>query len=388
MGGADRPTGASGSGVGLGPLRHGTDASEASHATEPRQELQEPREDGDLFLTCLRLRFEERGSWTQALASPADGARDATPPPPRPGSPYVSPRREAAEEALPPDRDTPPLASPPASPPEARRSWREWAGLPPKGSTRALARRLLKGESWRSSQAAALRPAFGRAGRGLELLPAEGGGGWEHLAVAARKDGAKDHTLALTSAPLLPAEPKCGSDCVLQTFYFELEVLGTSPGTARTCSLGFAWMPPEGALPAVASEMPQALIVGGEPLRAHLGGKDLGKVAGWRPAVHIVEGSVVGALLEVRAAAGPLPDAPATSLRLLVLQDGEVRAEVRAALGGVDWAPSSEHTPHGVVDVAGNVRRVRLRPAVPPPAAVAAAAATARGAAQSRVGGS
>jgi len=406
MGRASWHTGESGSGAclglpGLPP--HGTGASVRSEAGSPRHE---PRTSGNLFLTCLRLRFEERGSWSKALESPAGGnsgcfghggERESTPPPPRPGSPYASPAEGVADEvaepaelpaaftapASPPQRDSQPLGSA-----EVRLSWREWMGLSPWGSTRAYARRLLKGESRRAGSAAL---AFGRAGLGVELLPAEEGH-WEPLVVAARKERAKDHALALTAAPLTPrpaSETGCCEDGV-RRYYFELEVLETSRGTAQTCSLGFAWAPPsEGPLPPVLGELPRTLSVGGEPLRARLCGRDLGKVAGWRPAVHLQEGSVVGALLEVRApTTGTSPSEPIL-LRMLVLQDGEARAELHAKLAaedGAGWAASPELAPHGAVDIAGNVRRVRLhRGAAPPPRKVPMVA---RAASASRVGGS
>merc|ERR1712227_276211 len=92
--------------------------------------------------------------------------------------------------------------------------------------------------------------------------------------------------------------------------------------------------------------------VWGPPTRV----RDLPEVAHMlpRPLVHVTRNSRIGALLEVQGPRGSEPG----SLMFKVYQDDGARAEMR-------WEPETFDggklkAPHGVVDVKGCVRQVRL----------------------------
>merc|ERR1712217_816902 len=171
----------------------------------------------------------------------------------------------------------------------------------------------------------------------------------------------------------------------LRHYYFEFSVLEVDPCTTRTLMLGFVWQPPgtvdreqvckanlfdtmkAPVLPATASELPQAFVIGGDPPRWFFAGRDLGKIAGWSPLIHTVSGSVFGALLEVRYASGK--DAAPPLLRFVLFQDGKRCAEHVVELIRPEdaWVLLPGPGPHGLIDICGNVRKVQLSNNLQPP---------------------
>lgn len=370
---------------------------------KPLFQRQEPAGGGNLFLVALKLRFEEDGSWEAALGSgrPSedsldlklrDGASTSTPPAADESA------GEAADEAA----AAPPLSARSVSsesPSKVKSTWKDWAGRENGGEgyrafdiVRGLGKLLLGKGAQQAAADAAL--SFGVAGGNVELLPdpADAAGAAERaLVIAFRLDGAGEDSVALTSRPLptlaslaplsarrpsmdassIPAEPT-------QTqYYFEFEVTEVDPLRPRTLSFGFAWEPWEswidGDAPSagisVASRLRYSFIVGGELPRYHFGGRDRGKLLSWRPRIDVVDGSVLGALLEVREDAAEGSGADSRALRLLVFQDGALRTEVveKIRLSADSWAEALRTGPHGVVDVCGNVRCVQLRQGGMPP---------------------
>lgn len=369
-----------------------------------RGKVAAPAVGGNLFLTCLRLRFEERGSWTQAL-QPAFASAEAG----NTGQPA-----EAAEPVLADITTANECSESRIGPASERGSWRERAGLPPRGSTRALLRRLLLRRPQQHGTAearhpvrAAWPPAFGIASEALRLSPgledSDGSPGAQHTLwqrarpyLVARCQGSSEMGgVVITAAPLrpLPSPQRCQANsssvvlpAVRRAYYYELEVVENLPGRARSLSLGFFWRPEllPGGLPSAASQLPRSVIVGGEPSRALLCGKTLCEVGGWRPALRLAAGSTLGVLLEVRSevaccgSSTRVAAAPAL-LRLVIFQDGAVCAELRTEVSADGDAERVElHAalkprklsagPYAVVDIGGGVRSVRLRAAVGPPA--------------------
>mmetsp|Transcript_19695 Transcript_19695/g.59933 ORF Transcript_19695/g.59933 Transcript_19695/m.59933 type:complete len:660 (+) Transcript_19695:3-1982(+) len=208
---------------------------------------------------------------------------------------------------------------------------------------------------------------FGPCGKNVELATSSASSqpptGEAMRDVATRTSGLLDGVV-LTAEPL-PAVPAEGSPHGCQ-YYFEVEVLDAAQrctGTTRTVSLGFAWSAPGEAAarpPEMARQLPRSFVVGGDLPRAYLSGRELCKVLGWRPLFDVAGGSVIGALLQVRAG----------SARLTVVQDGACRCSAEAELPEGRW----EGAPHGVVDVCGTVQRVALRQGAEVPGAALQAA--------------
>lgn len=194
--------------------------------------------------------------------------------------------------------------------------------------------------------------SFGLCGKNIELLSSA-----SHVSrtVAWRSEAVVD-ACALTAKPLPLALPSSlGS---WQQYYFEVRVLEVATGTrtTKTLSLGFVWLTGAGGdvtdtrLPDAAKGLRRSIIVGGELPRVHLGGVDAGRLSGWRPIREISVGTTVGAFLEV------LPDTGNGGfVRITVSQDGVGRFASEHELPS-SWVGA----PHGVVDVAGTVRRVEL----------------------------
>jgi len=373
--------------------------------------VQEPQS-GNLFLTCLRLRFEERGSWSQAIADPSSISDAGSDRCAGAGEGGEGGEGEAAAAAGAEKRfedlgwkQDPDEPQEDASP-NSKASWRARVGLPPRGATRQFLRRHVKRLSGKfrpelqfcTSRAfdgsRRLRCAnFGRAGARVELIGDDEG----DLVIASQQTASPVLTdaLAITAQRLWPTvlvHSDAGARTSVQQHFFELEVLELVRGTARSLSLGFSWaddaeegtdeetslsMPP---LVGAAGLLPHAFVVGGELPRAHLCGKCLEADIAWRPIIHLTEGSHVGVMLELApappAASGEdlerwLDEAAmaseAAELRLSVWQDGVRRAEV---LGRLSWADEGRllhrvladptRGVRGVVDLCGSVRRVRL----------------------------
>mmetsp|Transcript_71263 Transcript_71263/g.202020 ORF Transcript_71263/g.202020 Transcript_71263/m.202020 type:complete len:630 (-) Transcript_71263:15-1904(-) len=196
-------------------------------------------------------------------------------------------------------------------------------------------------------------------------------------AIATRTSGLV-HGVALTASPLPlllgplasspgPAGPRGpGAECLgpMLRYYLEAVVLGVlEQRTSRAPAIGFAWpLRPAGeasretwaagGVPENAASLPRSFVAGGDLPRAHLGGKELGKLSGWRPLLDVRAGTVLGALLELDAGMG----------RLSVFQDSICRCVTEGAVPD-SWSGA----PHGVIDVCGNVCSVQLRQGAMPP---------------------
>jgi len=344
--------------------------------------------DGNLFLTCLRLRFEERGCWSDALdevdSFRQPGAQDDT----DGDSDDLKVPEGQIQVSAQPSAVVCPTSSAGSSPMRQSPTWRERIGFrrrletaaaEPRPSLRHHARNILWQQRavrrMRSLRLGAGPPlGFGAVGPNVSLeAPSPG-----RSAVAARRPGAfgSDGGIACTSRPLLPEMPAGAGRrgrATSRRYFFEVQVPEVAKGTTESMSLGFAWSAGASGAAELASAktargLPLALVVGGDLPRAYCCGRVVGTEIGWRPILHVREGSVVGAVLEVSRCAA-LPDSEqAFRASLAVLQDGSKRAEVvmdlepgsgdDAALLGVLSDPSLD--PYGVVELCGNVRRVQL----------------------------
>mmetsp|Transcript_1865 Transcript_1865/g.4274 ORF Transcript_1865/g.4274 Transcript_1865/m.4274 type:complete len:415 (-) Transcript_1865:503-1747(-) len=365
---------------------------------------------GNLFLTCLRLRFEECERWSEALQVPPAAAEadeehgeedhhghDGDNPD---DQEHFSPRSHHAgteAEDLSPD---------------SRASWRQRVRFvrPQRGATKRLLRRLsgrLRQDSNHPGPARTTKAfpeplplridGFGRMGEQVELSVDD-----EGVAAVASQHGSApvmDSAICFTSLALRPALVSYGAGGDLsargpvfgpQKFYFELEILEQVARTARTMSIGFSWDADLHKTDEVVSDrfvkkLPHMMVIGGELPRAYLASQRLPVDIAWRPILHLQEGSFLAVTLEVSPSLPPagtsgeeldawLDDAAmsfeALQLRLRVWQDGTKRAEV---LGSLDWAEegrlfvlaalSQEPSRgiHGLVDLRGSVRSAKLR---------------------------
>jgi len=247
---------------------------------------------------------------------------------------------------------------------------------------------------------------FGASGGNVRLSAAPDAAPGAAPAVATRFNGLLQ-AVAITAAPIgfTPRPPpstkaceRCGASQTRDR-YFELEVqeLGERRGSIRTLLAGFIWRPlpheegvqgdawPTRRAPLLdsASQMPRCLVVGGDLPRAFLGGRDLKRIAGWRPLVDLTEGCTVGVLLEEsqaeqefafpacassallaegRGSAGLAVGESMRRHQLTIFQDGVRRCSVEADVPEA-WGDDV----FGIVDVCGTVQRIALRQAALPP---------------------
>ncbi|CAJ1432279.1 unnamed protein product, partial [Effrenium voratum] len=155
-------------------------------------------------------------------------------------------------------------------------------------------------------------------------------------------------------------------------YYFEVRVETTAEKrTNRTLALGFAWHLPhallmnehdspsylrrrasvwslDGHMPENASGLPRSLILGGDPPKAYLGGKEIAKLS-WRPLLECALGTVLGLALDMEE----------DKLRVSVYQDGAQKCVVEAPVPE-DWTWPGLGAPNGVLDVCGGVTSVAL----------------------------
>jgi len=257
----------------------------------------------------------------------------------------------------------------------------------PPNSARGLQRLEVRTAGWRQyvvSMDSAFRYfesiGFGSHGHNVELSAAPGAPPNVAPATATRTAGLVQG-VALTASPL-PVLVPFGADasqCLTVAsmvfplrYYFEVEVLEMlEQRSSKTLALGFAWplcaaeaassQPASEAAPAwsaggrvpeSAAGLPRSVVVGGDLPKVHLGGKEIGKVVGWRPLLDVAAGTVLAALLEVDV----------STFRVTVFQDSVRRFSTEAAFPE-GWTGA----PHGVVDVCGAVRCVRLRQGALPP---------------------
>lgn len=313
---------------------------------------------GDLFLTCFRLRFEERGSWTQASDLPTEDQQGPD-----------QEKRMAAAAA-------PELATPKRAP-----TWKEWSGRQRGNDGFRLDDLVLKPIApLRRRYGRGTGPAFARCSANAEIHA----GGVEAL----RCDGASTHGIVVT-APLLsvslrstdpqgapqgqgqssysvrPSSSRFSSifsKAAVELYYFELIASRVSSNTTRSVMLGFCWDipaqgPDPGLWPEFAEQLPRSFVIGGD------------NVNGWRPVIHVMNDAKIGVLLEVRkdqrsrwsfpGAAGDLT--PPMSSKIVIFQDGSKVTEVSQEM------PHEDRCPHGIVDLCGNVGKVGLLASITPP---------------------
>lgn len=310
---------------------------------------------GNLYLTCLRIRFEERGSWSKALQPQVDSGQADTG-----------------------EGDHTPEGS--ASPSKPLKDNGQLLTVPPRCEEDSSSSNSSPSRKLRSKLC---QLAFGYASEHLLLQQSDvtASGFWGRALggndVAAKRPGELGEDgggRAMTAKPLRPlrGHTHCRSARGLPparaSYYFELEVLQTELATNQTLALGFCWhragLRMQDPLP---TELFGSFLLGGELPRALFGDTEVCRPVGWRPLVHVVSGSRVGALLEVRDHVGgkemPL-------LRLSIIQDGTLRAE--AAIWSSTLPTLTEESkdavlaavagkrPYGLVQVCGSVTSVRL----------------------------
>eukprot|EP00435_Cladocopium_sp_Y103_P042373 s1531_g11.t1 len=268
---------------------------------------------GNLYLTCLRLRFEERGSWSKALEPQVDHS--------------VVPEGEGAEGDRSPDGASPAKLQ--------KEKSNHWLTVPPRCEEDSSSSN--SSPTPRKFRSKLVPLAFGYAADSvlLQQSTVTASGFWARALggndVAAKKSAVDaDGGLAMTAKQLRPVRGAATSQCrsarglapPRASYYFELEVLQTELETSRTLALGFCWSKGLRMQDPLPQELPGSFLLGGELPRALFGGTEICRPDGWRPVVHVLSGSRVGALLEVRdhGTQGPL-------LRLSIVQDGTARAE-------------------------------------------------------------
>ena len=313
---------------------------------------------GNLYLTCLRIRFEERGSWSKALEPQVDfsvvpAEREGEGSPDGAASPGKLPQEKSSQHLAVPQRCDDESSSSNSSP-----------------TPRKFRSKLAPLAFGYSSEDVLLQQsdltASGFWGRAL--------GGNDVAAKKPSMDGA-DRGLAMTAKPLRPlrsqpmpnARSARGLTPARASYYYELEVLQTELATNRTLALGFCWSKGLRSQDPWPQDLPGSFLLGGELPRAVFGSTEVCRPVGWRPLVHVLSGSRVGALLEVRdhAAGSQLP-----VLRLSIIQDGSLRAEAAIYWSSLDtlteesrsavMAAVAGRRPFGLVEVGGSVSSVRL----------------------------
>mmetsp|Transcript_12266 Transcript_12266/g.28644 ORF Transcript_12266/g.28644 Transcript_12266/m.28644 type:complete len:666 (+) Transcript_12266:169-2166(+) len=232
---------------------------------------------------------------------------------------------------------------------------------------------------------------FGKCGRNIELQDGPQG----PRVGAHRKEGLL-HGICLTESPLqqLPSEPGAAASSSTPQYYFEIDVREPfhTATKSKTLFLGFAW-PPRGptgtvdgassssscssfgSLPEVSSEMPRALVVGGDLPKVFCDGKEVGKLQGWRPMRDVGPGSLLGALLapvqsEQQQSSPAVAGSSGSSTvvgkwKLSIFQDAELKCTVDVGLPS-SWM-EQQAPPYGLVDVCGAVKCVKLRQNALPP---------------------
>eukprot|EP00435_Cladocopium_sp_Y103_P010477 s1104_g2.t1 len=158
--------------------------------------------------------------------------------------------------------------------------------------------------------------------------------------VATRKKGLI--SAVVVTSELKPCGPQGGdvSEEQGQRFYFEVLVDALSEKrTNRTLALGFVWQlpqalllgpetgrkrpaalwAPDGQMPEQALQLPRSLVLGGDPPKAYLAGKEVAKLS-WRPLLEVTLKNVLGVLLEMTA----------DHLSISIFQDGDLKCTVEA----------------------------------------------------------
>lgn len=327
---------------------------------------------GNLFLTCLRLRFEQYGSWEEALREKDDGAETA-------GEDAANATTEDAQSVSTAGAGDAGTASSNSADAAGRAvekgkrlSWKEWAGRDD-GNDKYQVGDIVRGgfrHLFKKKGALSVGPTFGLVGTNVVVEHAEGG---VQAAVASRPSDVLENGIAVTDSPL---ECKTWDEdgIVVSQYYFEFKVLEAVP-SSLALMLGFVWHPdvrdcPDDkefaeceTLPASARELSHAFVAGGDPSRWYLGGKECGpnrgKIGAWRPLMCVASQNVLGALLEVRQ---PSDEASSPTLRFTVYQDGILRASVQVELDHCEDTAQLSTAPHGLIDIGGNVRKVQLLP--------------------------
>merc|ERR1712137_158526 len=202
-------------------------------------------------------------------------------------------------------------------------------------------KRMCKGNNGKSTQ-------FGMVCEGMDLQ--------DSMTVAL---GAGSHEFAVTSEALSPL----GLEPLTTRYFFEVEVLDIKTPLMVAFALGFVWEPValDGLLN-FAEGVPHEFMAGHEPPQCHFCGEDLGRPGSWRPLMHLVEGDIVGAELVISWRSLYRKTGNHPTLTLTIFQNKDKVAEVSTLHepSSGNWLIYPGISPHGIVDVTGSVRSVRL----------------------------
>ncbi|CAE7942894.1 spoVK, partial [Symbiodinium necroappetens] len=214
---------------------------------------------------------------------------------------------------------------------------------------------------------------FATCSPNIELTARQGDSETPYLDVATRQKGLIS-AVALTSE-LSPVQGR-------QRYFFQVKIEAMAEKRSnRTLALGFVWPLPhalllegdeapqlkrraslwtsDGHMPELAHQLPRSLggsfVVGGDPPKAYMGGRELAKIS-WRPLLECIVGAELGVVLDV----GP------SSLTLSIFEEGEEKCVVEGPLNE-EWRWPSLGAPNGVLDVCGTVTSVSLSQGAQPP---------------------
>ncbi|CAK9032739.1 unnamed protein product [Durusdinium trenchii] len=192
--------------------------------------------------------------------------------------------------------------------------------------------------------------------------------------VATRRKGLISAVAVTSELKPLPVAP-AGDSGHSQRFYFEVEVESLAEKrTNRTLALGFVWQlphaillgpeslkrpaslwTPDGQMPEQALQLPRSFVLGGDPPKAYLAGREVAKLS-WRPLLEVALKNTLGVFLEMQT----------DRLIISIFQDGELKCTNEAPVPE-DWKWPSLGSPHGLLDVAGTVTALKLRHGAEPP---------------------
>ncbi|CAE7679866.1 spoVK [Symbiodinium sp. KB8] len=210
---------------------------------------------------------------------------------------------------------------------------------------------------------------FATCSPNIELTARQGDSETPYLDVATRQKGLIS-AVALTSE-LSPVQGR-------QRYFFQVKIEAMAEKRSnRTLALGFVWPLPhalllegdeapqlkrraslwtsDGHMPELAHQLPRSFVVGGDPPKAYMGGRELAKIS-WRPLLECIVGAELGVVLDV----GP------SSLTLSIFEEGEEKCVVEGPLNE-EWRWPSLGAPNGVLDVCGTVTSVSLSQGAQPP---------------------
>jgi len=354
-------------------------AAASNEAKDTGEELRRGGDGGNIFLTCLRIRFEERGSWSKALADPPDLQDGA--------------KVDKLEGVVAAGCGSPTsVESPKGRLQKDKSGYLRRLNVPMRSEEESSSSNSSPSPRKMRSKLCSL--AFGYASETVMLQQSDTTSSRFWGRALGGNDVAAKHPcppgelaaggLATTANPLRPLRGQISSKVsrglpsARAAYYFELEILETDLETTSTVSLGFCFVGGkrlQEPLPLSARELPGAFMLGGELPKAHFGSTEIGSSLEWRPLIHVQRGSRIGGLLEVRDMSSGPRELPI--LRFSIFQDGTLRTEASICSSTMALltqenqdavsAAAAGQRPFGLVEVAGNVRSLKLCPEVTEP---------------------